>query len=79
MPLAIYIILSEVHRNRLEAMRITTGVSGLKARLSHMIVIICMHYLESPVVKNVNSFFLFIETITGRYLVYRIVKCVSLI
>ena len=55
--LAIYIILSEVHRNTLEAMRITTGVSGLKARLSHMIVIICMHYLESPVVKKCEFLF----------------------
>ena len=41
MSLAMYIVLSVLHRYTLDAMPVATGVNDLKAGLSHMIVIIC--------------------------------------
>ena len=58
-----YIILSVLHRNTLNAVRVTTGASDLKAGISHMIVIICksMYYFALFNIvgglKKVNSFF----------------------
>ena len=66
---------------------VTTGASDPKAGLSHMIVIICMpmYYFTLFIIvdglKKLNSiffFFFFIETITGRYIIYRIAKQDSL-
>ena len=71
--LAMYLILSVLHRNTLDGMQVPTGASYLKVELtllSHMIVIICMsmyYFALFTIVgglKNVNSFFFFIETIT---------------
>ena len=60
-------------------MRVITGASVLKTGLSHMIVIICMSlYYHRQWFKNVNSFFMFVETINVRYIIYRIANCVSL-
>ena len=64
-----YMILSVLHRNTLNAMQVTTGGSDLKAGLSRMIVIICMSltqcitslYLPSSMVEKWEFFFFFIH------------------
>ena len=65
-------------------MPVTTVAIDRKTGLSHMIVIICMKMYDFALfiivcsLKNVNSFFYFIETITGRYINHWIAKQDSL-
>ena len=68
--LEMYIILNLLHRN-------TAGESDLKAGLSHLHINVSLRTICHRLKTTCELFFLFIETITGRYIIYRIENCVS--